>query len=1205
MPTDSPPSPHVYDRQIRPGERSSLSALAGYIPAGARVLDLGCGSGAIGRFLRERDGAGAGPVDGLTLSAEEARLAAGSYRRVEVADLDACRLTALFAPGGYDIVVCADVLEHIRQGARALAECGQLLAEGGRLLLSIPNAAYAGLIAELMDGEFRYRPEGLLDDTHLRFFTRRALLRFLRDNGWAAERIETVRRDLYDSEFRLPFDTLPPAVARYLLALPDALTYQFVAACRPLPSRPEQPDADAAPSGGDDGEPPAQALFTCELFLGEGGAFSESRKLTQRGVIGHARQTLRFDLPPDQPPASLRLDPADRPGVLHLRGIVLRAAGGRVLWRWTPASAALLAGARMSGMAAQPPTSASASASAPASAPDALVFLLHDEDPKIELPIAAPALAQAAGGALEVELGWPMSADYLALAGAVQEQARQTAEVRRELAEQTRRAEQQLARLRWRVMRLMRRSEHAAGDLAEARHLLETIENSTLFRVTRPIVHAKMWADRLLGVGSARPPAPAPSPAPGQEPPPGPLAPAPHPVDIIVPVYRGLEDTRRCLESVLASACQTPWRLIVINDASPQPELTGWLREIALRDARVTLLENEQNEGFVATVNRGMAMSGQNDALLLNSDAEVAGNWLDRIRAAAYSGGQIASVTPFSNNATICSYPRFCESNALPKGWDTARLDALFARVNAGQTVDVPTGVGFCMYIRRAALDALGLFDDALFGWGYGEENDFCRRAAKAGWRNLHALDVFVRHVGGVSFGAGKTPAERAALDTMRRLHPEYEDEVARFVAADPARPARDAVDMARLRLGLDGDDSPLILAVLHGRGGGTERQALELARLLRGKARFLALWPEPNGQASLRLAGENEDAALRFSLAGPAAPDGEAALLAALRELNVRHIHYHHRIDHAPAVTALASRLGVAYDFTAHDYYAICPQVILTGPAHDRYCGEEGQAQCRACLSPGGPDIAQWRSENAAFLNAARFVIAPSRDVAARLLRYLPAAPVRLAPHTDIDPQTPLPPPRPARLQGGRRLKIAVLGAISAWKGSLVLEQAAIAAEETGAPVEFHVLGYGFGWFSETPPPLLTVHGRYAESDLQALLGRLQPDLIWFPAQGPETYCYTLSACLQGGWPVAATAIGALTERLAGRPWTWLKPWDATVAQWLAFFAEIRETHFRTGQPPAPPAPALPQVPPSALCALSSRDWYAGPYLDGLDRGV
>ena len=103
---DPTPALHVYDRDIQDSERTSLSVLTGHIPAGARVLDLGCGSGAIGRFLAARDGTAAGPIDGLTISADEAALAAPTYRRVEVADLDAAHLPQLFAPAGYDAIAC-------------------------------------------------------------------------------------------------------------------------------------------------------------------------------------------------------------------------------------------------------------------------------------------------------------------------------------------------------------------------------------------------------------------------------------------------------------------------------------------------------------------------------------------------------------------------------------------------------------------------------------------------------------------------------------------------------------------------------------------------------------------------------------------------------------------------------------------------------------------------------------------------------------------------------------------------------------------------------------------------------------------------------------------------------------------------------------------------------------------------------------------
>ena len=1196
---DPTPALHVYDRDIQDSERTSLSVLTGHIPAGARVLDLGCGSGAIGRFLAARDGTAAGPIDGLTISADEAALAAPTYRRVEVADLDAAHLPQLFAPAGYDAIVCADVLEHIRQSPRVLAECRALLAPGGRLLLSIPNAGYSGLVAELMAGEFRYRAEGLLDETHVRFFTRRTLMRFLREHGWVDVQADVITRQLPDSEFNVAFDALPPAVARHLLALPDALTYQFIVVARPASAQ-ELAEAPA-PADAESGPLPAQALFTAELYLGFHGQFDEARKLTAAGTIGQERQTMAFTLP-EPAPDTLKLDPADRPGFLHLHGLTLRNADGETLWQWSPADAALLLGAPNSGIVAHPP----AWPGAPFS------LLLHGSDPWIELPIAAAALAQAGGGQLEIDLGWPMSADYLALAGLAQQRiaaaelslhANQTAldaarhdfdAARQEmlrtidtLTQQSHGLSEQNDHLRQQKQALLSTTRSLTQERDEARQLVHDIENSTVFRATRPIVHAKMRVDRLLGTGSARP-------TPKEAVVPQPLAPAPHPVDVIVPVYRGLDDTRRCVQSVLAAQCQTPWRLLLINDASPEPEVTQYLREVAPTDERITLLENEANLGFVGTVNRGMALSADNDVLLLNSDTEVANDWLDRIRAAAYGDQRVASVTPFSNNATICSYPRFCQDNDLPDGWDTARLDALFARTNPGQVVDVPTGVGFCMYIRRAALAEVGLFDVEHFGKGYGEENDFCIRAAGAGWRNLHLLDTFVRHFGGVSFGDSKSPRERAAMDTLRRLHPRYEAQVLAFVRDDPARLARTMVDLARI---LDGS-RPVILAVLHDRQGGTERHVHELAALLHDRAQFVVLRPLPGQRVSLRLPDPGDAFELVFSLA-----DEYDALLSMLRQLGVCHVHYHHLLGHGKPVMQLPQRLGVGYDFTAHDYFSICPQISLTR-RDNRYCGEEGVQQCNDCLvqspAPGGLDILSWRARHTEFLNGARFVMGPARDVLLRLASHVPGAALRLVPHTDIDPAAPLPAPNPPPLAGDRPLKVVVIGALSTIKGADLLEDVAIAARRQGAPVEFHLIGYGYRALKTQPHAHLTVHGRYDEKDLPDLLHWLQPDVVWFPALWPETYSYTLSACLLGGWPVVAPDIGAFAERLQGRRWTWVQPWDTPAADWLAFLTDIRQRHFATGQSPAPVFRVLPSdghVPPP----VDPRAWYAADYLQGL----
>ncbi|WP_416820309.1 methyltransferase domain-containing protein [Delftia tsuruhatensis] len=1192
------PDPHVYLRTVDLNERTSLSVLAGHVRAQAHILDLGCGSGALGAFLAEHKQC---VCDGVTLSQEEARHAAPFYRHVHVADLEDCDLDQLFGEARYDYIVCADVLEHLRQPERILAACRKRLTPEGRLLISVPNAGYSGLVAELLHGEFRYREEGLLDRTHLRFFTRRSLSRFLAEQGWQVDDIDTIERALPESEFRVAYDSLPPAVARHLLATPDALAYQFIASAAPV----AQAQAIEPPVN----YPQAHALFTAQLYMARAGRYDEESKLSTTGIIGQARQTLRFALPDHNTSLShLRLDLADRPGFIHLHRLALLDAQGAVVWQWLPEdSDAALLGQR-------PHHQLVWNRLHPAGA-FSLMLLLTGDDPWFELPIPAETLAALRGASLEIEMGWPMSADYLALAGAVQPLERQIAQERSRandlqdqwhtqrmrLEQQHAQDVQQLEERSAAIHRLQHRNAlledshqsqskeraiwqqeatRVQRDFARLEQHLRDIENSTVFRATRPLVHAKMRIDRLLGRTSVPAPVlhtPVPQPMPQQ------------PVDVIVPVYRGLDDTRNCIESVLASPCRTHWQLVVINDASPEPEVTAWLREKAAQEPRITLLENEENLGFVGTVNRGMALNTAHDVLLLNSDTVVANDWLDRIRQAAYGDARIASVTPFSNNATICSYPRFCEGNDLPPGMDTAAIDALCARTNPGQVVDVPTGVGFCMYIRRDSLTAVGLFDTEHFGKGYGEENDFCQRAAAAGWRNLHLLDTFVLHTGGVSFGESKSPRERAAMETLRRLHPRYEADVMAFVQADPARTARLALDVARLQA--EAAQQPVVLAVLHDRAGGTVRHVRELAQFLQGKALFLMLSPAAGGVVVLRRAEEKEAFELAFRI-----NDQMEELVQALRQLGVVHVHYQHLLGHSEAILDLPARLGTAHDFTAHDFYTYCKNISLTG-IDNRYIVPPRAGECGCCeptdTAPYAGTVAQWRHRNALLLNNARHVLAPSQDTASRIAGFVPGARVQAVAHTDMPAQLPTPTAR--TLAATAPLKIVVLGAMSAIKGADVLEAVAIEAAKRGAPVEFHLLGYGYRSLQTQPRARLTVHGGYKEEELPALLEWLQPDLAWFPAQWPETYSYTLSACLAAGLPIVAPDIGAFPERLAGRDWSWVMPWDASTAQWLDFFAQIRERHFIEGQLPQQPAAT------GSAAAQPGAAFYGDGYLQGL----
>ena len=272
-------------------------------------------------------------------------------------------------------------------------------------------------------------------------------------------------------------------------------------------------------------------------------------------------------------------------------------------------------------------------------------------------------------------------------------------------------------------------------------------------------------------------------------------------IDVVIPVYKGAGQTRTCIESVLGARYQVPAEVVVVDDATPDPEIAAYLRDLAAR-GRITLLTNDSNVGFVQSVNRGMALHAERDVVLLNSDTEVANDWLDRLHAAAHSDARVATVTPFSNHATICSYPFEGWKGGVPGTLGLAALDQIFASANARRSIELPTAVGFCMFIRRDCLAAIGAFDAERFGRGYGEENDFCMRAGKAGWRNILAADVFVYHEGSVSFSEERFDLMKAAGPALIAIHPEYPLKVHEFIEADEASALRSAVDRARAERG-------------------------------------------------------------------------------------------------------------------------------------------------------------------------------------------------------------------------------------------------------------------------------------------------------------------------------------------------------------------------------------------------------------------
>jgi GT2 family glycosyltransferase/glycosyltransferase involved in cell wall biosynthesis len=630
---------------------------------------------------------------------------------------------------------------------------------------------------------------------------------------------------------------------------------------------------------------------------------------------------------------------------------------------------------------------------------------------------------------------------------------------------------------------------------------------------------------------------------PSERPPP----PMPHKVivDVVIPVYRGLEETRRCIEAVLADTAKPLGRIIVVDDRSPEPELSAWLQGMAEK-RQIHLLRNPRNIGFVASVNRGMDEAGLHDVVLLNSDTEVPSGWLSRLTAQAYAYPRIASVSPLSNNATICGYPDN-EGGPIAFGQDLADIDRICRTVNAGRWVDVPTTVGFCMYIRRKALNEVGAFDLERFTFGYGEENDFCLRAAALGWHHRLACDTFVYHQGSVSFGDRANKLGERALKLILERHPTYLADVARHVDLGEVVPFRFAVTAALFRQ----SNLPVILMVAHELGGGVQRHIDSLVTRFRDQARFLLLEATDRG-AALSVPSLPKHPALAL----PKERLDDLILL--LKSLNVSRVHIHHLLGMDMDIRALIHRLEVPFDVTVHDYYAICPQINLLPWRHSLYCGEPDIAGCNACIahrsSYGARDIVTWRAEQAWQFKEAARVFCPSLDVLSRLQRHDLADNAVFAPHEAVQagpwPMHVVPPP-------DGKLKIAVIGTLVNHKGARTV--ASVAEMADPKTTEIHLIGHTDGPFSDLAAQRMKITGKYDDADLPGLIEAIAPHLIWFPAVWPETFSYTLSAAIDAGIPIAATRIGAHAERLTGRPFTWMADIATSPLAWIKLFDEIR----------------------------------------------
>lgn len=607
------------------------------------------------------------------------------------------------------------------------------------------------------------------------------------------------------------------------------------------------------------------------------------------------------------------------------------------------------------------------------------------------------------------------------------------------------------------------------------------------------------------------------------------------PIDIVVPVYNAADDLNRCIESVLAHT-GGDYRLIVIDDASPDPAVRAYFAELeARRLPQIRFLANQRNLGFTLNANRGMsAARADADLVLLNSDTVVTRGWLDALARCAASDPAIGTITPFSNNAEICSLPRFCENNRWPASRDTEPMVRALERAAVPTYPDLPTGVGFCLYIRRALIGAIGMFDP-VFGLGYGEENDLCMRAAAAGYRNVLCEDAFVLHLGGSSFGDKRADLAERNMRILLDRHPQYLEQVRAYIAADPVRPLR---EFALSQYRVLNEPVPGVLHVIHGHGGGTEYHVRALIAAS-GQAfrHYLMIAVGDEWQLEERAS----DATRTYDFSRLPAEPWSDFLGGICARFGVDLIHLHNISGCRDGLLQALSRLDTPFGYTVHDLNFACPTITFLNARH-RYCGAVTDATvCTACLAAqpefAGVDIDAWRAKHRALLARSAFLIAPSTWAASILGRYFPEHEVTVIPHGNATGmsrpdavQSPLP------MADDGRPVVAVLGAIGPDKGARRLERLVELTRERGLPLRWVLIGYldrGREPF-QSADGVFTMHGAYDSRALRELIEHYRVRLVAYPSAGPETFSFTLSEAWAAGRPAIVPPIGALADRVA-----------------------------------------------------------------------
>lgn len=607
------------------------------------------------------------------------------------------------------------------------------------------------------------------------------------------------------------------------------------------------------------------------------------------------------------------------------------------------------------------------------------------------------------------------------------------------------------------------------------------------------------------------------------------------PVTIVLPVYNAFDLLPEVLQRVLDNT-DLPWHLVIIEDCSSDAQVRPFLRDwVARQEAetagRITLIENEQNKGFIRSVNSAFDKARElgNHVILLNSDAFVPEGWASRLMRPILAHEDVATVTPMSNDAEIFTVPVICQRQVLRPG-EADAIDRLARTFHPdADLAEAPTGVGFCMAMHLRYLQEFTDFD-VKFGRGYGEEVDWCQRVRKVGGRHLGLPSLFVEHRGGTSFGsAEKMKLVMANNAVISRRYPTYDQEVQDFIRHDPLSTPRLVLGIA---FAAGRQQGPVPIYMAHDLGGGAENylqarikgdiEAIGAAIVLRVGGGFrwqVELYTE-HGVTR----GVTNDFGFVKKLLQPL---GETVITYSCAVGDRDPIELPERLMELKRGDQ--DRIEVMF----HDYFPISPSYTLLD-SNGLYTGlpdPENEDSAHRYRRPDGRRVRlkEWQHVWGKLMLAADEITVFSEDSKALVVGAYPKAAeaVVVRPHTLLHavPKTPA-----GKTADGKPV-IGVLGNIGYQKGAAVIADLSKKLAETGEG-RLVVIGNVDPAYPIAAPS--EIHGTYQIRDIPDLIARYGISQWLIPSVWPETFSYATHEALATGLPVWCFDLGAQAEAVA-----------------------------------------------------------------------